>query len=104
MKRDDNLAEWYTQTLTRGKFVSYYDVQGIKRWAGGIQKNIADYLSLGCYILEPSIYFVWEQIKEYFDKKIKAIGAEFLFTPGINANRSSQGVRNCSLMDDILLL
>jgi prolyl-tRNA synthetase len=33
-------------------------------------------LFLGCYILEPPIYFVWEQIKVFFDKKIKAIGTE----------------------------
>ena len=35
--------------------------------------DIAHRVLPGCYILEPSIYFVWEQIREYFDKKIKAI-------------------------------
>lgn len=55
VKREDDLAEWYAQVLNKGKFVSYYDVQG-------------------CYILEPPIYFIWEEIKTYFDKKIKAIG------------------------------
>jgi prolyl-tRNA synthetase len=79
VKRDDDLAEWYAQTLTRGKFISYYDVQGIQRSADGIQMNIADLLLLGCYILEPSIYFVWEQIREYFDKKIKAIGTDSIY-------------------------
>jgi len=51
-------------------------VQGIKTWADGIRKGSVNRLFAGCYILEPPIYFVWEQIKEYFDKKIKAIGAE----------------------------
>ncbi|KIW05168.1 uncharacterized protein PV09_03719 [Verruconis gallopava] len=26
--QEEDLAEWYTQTLTKGKFISYYDVQG----------------------------------------------------------------------------
>ncbi|OCK99481.1 prolyl-tRNA synthetase [Cenococcum geophilum 1.58] len=77
VKRDDDLAEWYSQVLTRGKFVSYYDVQG-------------------CYILEPPIYFVWEQIKEYFDKKIKAIGSYPLFISQDNLEREKDHIEGFS--------
>lgn len=81
IKRDDDLAEWYTQILTRGKFISYYDIQGIESGTYGISMGrICEVAVLtifsGCYILEPSIYFIWEQVKEYFDKKIRTIGVD----------------------------
>jgi prolyl-tRNA synthetase len=35
----------------------------------------------GCYILRPWAYFIWEQIKEFVDKEIKALGVENAYFP-----------------------
>jgi prolyl-tRNA synthetase len=48
--------------LSKGAFISYYDISG-------------------CYILEPASYAIWETIKEFFDKKIKAIGVRNCYYP-----------------------
>ncbi|XTI83861.1 hypothetical protein V2W45_1364157 [Cenococcum geophilum] len=53
--RSRNLATWYTKTITKAGIISYYDVQG-------------------CYILEPPLIFAWEEIRKFFDAKIKTIG------------------------------
>lgn len=62
VKKDDDLAEWYQQMLSKGQFISYYDVSG-------------------CYILEPASYVIWEHIKSWFDKKIKTIGVRNCYYP-----------------------
>jgi hypothetical protein len=38
----------------------------------------------GCFILKPALFFIWEEIQEYFNKAIKGMG-----------------VKNCSLLRDI---
>jgi len=48
--------------LSKGAFISYYDISG-------------------CYILEPASYAIWETIKDFFDKKIKAIGVRNCYYP-----------------------
>ena len=30
----------------------------------------------GCYILRPWSYFIWEQIKNYFDAEIRKLGVQ----------------------------
>lgn len=62
VKKEENLADWYQQVLSKGQFISYYDISG-------------------CYILEPASYAVWESIKEWFDKKIKTLGVRNCYYP-----------------------
>lgn len=61
-KKEENLSEWYTEVITRGEMVEYYDISG-------------------CYILRPWAYSIWEHIQSYFDEKIKSIGVENCYFP-----------------------
>jgi len=56
------LPEWYSQIITKGDLIEYYDVSG-------------------CYILKPWSYFIWEQIKDFFDKEIKKLGVQNCYFP-----------------------
>jgi len=60
--KEDDLAEWYKQVLTKAKMIDYYDVSG-------------------CYILLPPACFVWRQIREWFTANIETIGVEDCYFP-----------------------
>ncbi|KAF1816900.1 prolyl-tRNA synthetase 2 [Eremomyces bilateralis CBS 781.70] len=60
--KEVDLGEWYSQVLTKGNMISYYDVSG-------------------CYILEPASYAVWESIQAWFNLKIKAMGVRNCYFP-----------------------
>ena len=51
----DELSEWFVQLLQKAELIEYTKVSG-------------------CYILRPRAYFIWEQVRDYFDKKINAGG------------------------------
>ena len=55
VSKDVDFSSWYQQVLTKGDMLDYYDVSG-------------------CYILKPSSFFIWEEIQNWFNKKIKSIG------------------------------
>ena len=55
--KEDDFSGWYQQVLTKGDMLDYYDVSG-------------------CYILKPPSYFIWEEIQQWFNKKIKSIGVK----------------------------
>ncbi|XP_068086803.1 bifunctional glutamate/proline--tRNA ligase [Anabrus simplex] len=61
-KKEENLAEWYSQVLTKAELIEYYDVSG-------------------CYILRPWSYAVWEAIKDFFDAEIKKLGVQNCYFP-----------------------
>lgn len=61
-KKEEDFASWYTEVITRGEMIEYYDVSG-------------------CYIFRPGSYSIWERIQAYFDKKIKSIGVENCYFP-----------------------
>jgi bifunctional glutamyl/prolyl-tRNA synthetase len=44
VKKSDNLAEWYSQTITKAEMIEYYDVSG-------------------CYVLRPWSFAIWERIQ-----------------------------------------
>jgi hypothetical protein len=50
--REDDFGAWYSQVVTQGEMIEYYDVSG-------------------CYILRPWSYAIWERIKDHFDAEIK---------------------------------
>ncbi|KAL7873304.1 hypothetical protein AOLI_G00123750 [Acnodon oligacanthus] len=61
-KKEENLAEWYSQVITKSELIEYYDVSG-------------------CYVLRPWAYAIWETIKDFFDKEIKKLGVENCYFP-----------------------
>ncbi|CAH0551913.1 unnamed protein product [Brassicogethes aeneus] len=61
-KKSDNLPEWYTQVITKGEMIEYYDVSG-------------------CYILRPWSFAVWESIKEWLDAEVKKLGVQNCYFP-----------------------
>jgi prolyl-tRNA synthetase len=62
VKKSDDFSEWYTQVV--------------------LKAELADYASgKGFIVLRPNGYDIWEQIKEYFDGKIKATGHRDAYFP-----------------------
>ncbi|KAF7714303.1 Proline--tRNA ligase [Penicillium ucsense] len=55
--KEENFPDWYQQVVTKGDMLDYYDVSG-------------------CFILKPASYFIWEEIQDYFNKKIKKMGVK----------------------------
>lgn len=62
VKKEENLAEWYSQVLTKAELIEYYDVSG-------------------CYILRPWSYAIWEAIKDFMDPQIKKLGVQNCYFP-----------------------
>jgi len=60
--KEEDLAGWYNQVLTKGEMIEYYDVSG-------------------CYVLRSWSYGIWERIKEFFDLRIKSMGVENCYFP-----------------------
>ncbi|CAJ1048504.1 bifunctional glutamate/proline--tRNA ligase isoform X1 [Xyrichtys novacula] len=61
-KKEENLADWYSQVITKAEMIEYYDVSG-------------------CYVLRPWSYSIWESIKEFFDREIRKLGVENCYFP-----------------------
>ncbi|KAL8443389.1 hypothetical protein Emed_006845 [Eimeria media] len=61
-KKASNFAEWYTQAITRGELIEYYDVSG-------------------CYVIRPWAYRMWEIVQKAFDEGIKELGVENCYFP-----------------------
>lgn len=60
--KEKDFSSWYTDVVVKGELLEYTDVSG-------------------CYILRPGSYFVWEQIQDYFNKRIKSIGVRNSYFP-----------------------
>ncbi|NWR60768.1 SYEP ligase, partial [Bucorvus abyssinicus] len=61
-KKEENLADWFSQVITKAEMIEYYDVSG-------------------CYVLRPWAYAIWEAIKNFFDGEIKKLGVENCYFP-----------------------
>lgn len=61
-KKSENLSDWYSQVITKGEMIEYYDVSG-------------------CYILRPWSYSIWDVIKDFFDGEIKKLGVQNCYFP-----------------------
>ncbi|XP_054468502.1 bifunctional glutamate/proline--tRNA ligase isoform X1 [Anoplopoma fimbria] len=61
-KKEENLADWYSQVITKAELIEYYDVSG-------------------CYVLRPWAYSIWEAIQEFFNKEIRKMGVENCYFP-----------------------
>eukprot|EP00918_Siedleckia_nematoides_P037718 GHVU01081799.1.p1 GENE.GHVU01081799.1~~GHVU01081799.1.p1 ORF type:complete len:708 (+),score=189.62 GHVU01081799.1:223-2346(+) len=60
--KDANFPEWYSQAITKAEMIEYYDISG-------------------CYIFRPASYFIWEQIRDWFDAEIKKLGVKNAYFP-----------------------
>uniref|UniRef100_A0A7G3AAD1 Bifunctional glutamate/proline--tRNA ligase n=1 Tax=Lutzomyia longipalpis TaxID=7200 RepID=A0A7G3AAD1_LUTLO len=61
-KKEENLPEWYSQVITKGELIEYYDVSG-------------------CYILRHWSFAVWKAIKTWFDAEITKLGVKECYFP-----------------------
>ncbi|KFM05882.1 Bifunctional glutamate/proline--tRNA ligase, partial [Aptenodytes forsteri] len=61
-KKEENLADWFSQVITKSEMIEYYDVSG---WV----------------FLRPWAYAIWEAIKNFFDAEIKKLGVENCYFP-----------------------
>ncbi|KAI2311778.1 ribose-phosphate pyrophosphokinase 1 [Ophidiomyces ophidiicola] len=55
--KEDDFAAWYQQILLKGDMLDYYDVSG-------------------CFVLKPHSFFIWEEIQNWFNDKIKKMGVK----------------------------
>lgn len=62
VKKQDDFHQWYTQLITKGKFIEYYDVSG-------------------CYVLLPNSFGIWENIQNYMNKELKKMGIKNVYFP-----------------------
>ena len=55
VSKEVDFPSWYQQVLTKGNMLDYYNISG-------------------CYIIMSGSYFIWEEVQNWFNKKIKSIG------------------------------
>ncbi|XP_058055585.1 bifunctional glutamate/proline--tRNA ligase [Anopheles bellator] len=60
--KEDNLSEWYSQVITKGEMIEYYDVSG-------------------CYILRHWSFAIWKAIRTWFDAEITRLGVKECYFP-----------------------
>lgn len=61
-KKEENLPEWYSQVLTKGELIEYYDVSG-------------------CYILRHWSFAIWKKIQTWFTEQIDQLGVKEVYFP-----------------------
>lgn len=61
-KKDGDFGEWFSQVVVETEMISYYDVSG-------------------CYILRPYSFAIWDEIKNWFDARIKELGVQNAYFP-----------------------
>ncbi|KAJ2613870.1 hypothetical protein H4S08_001992 [Coemansia sp. RSA 1365] len=67
--KETEFSKWYQQVVVRSDMLDYYDVSG-------------------CYIVRPTAYFVWQQIQEFFDAGIRALGVRNCYFPMFVSQRA----------------
>lgn len=77
--RENDLGLWYSEMITKAGIVSYYDIQDMYHRALII--CCLTNFSLRCYILDPPLIFAWDELRKYFDAKIKTIGVRNCYYP-----------------------
>ncbi|XP_017469914.1 PREDICTED: bifunctional glutamate/proline--tRNA ligase [Rhagoletis zephyria] len=60
--KEENLPDWYSQVITKGELIEYYDVSG-------------------CYILRHWSFAIWKFIKSWFDAEITKMGVKECYFP-----------------------
>lgn len=62
IKKEDDIAEWYSQVILKSEMAEYAPVKG-------------------CMIIRPLGYAIWENIQEYFNKKLKDFKVKNAYFP-----------------------
>ncbi|KAK5117349.1 hypothetical protein LTR62_005966 [Meristemomyces frigidus] len=62
VKKNEDLSEWYQQTIIKGDLLEFTDIPG-------------------CYIYQPGSYRIWEFIQEFFNKRIRKMGVKNCYFP-----------------------
>ncbi|KAJ5102079.1 hypothetical protein NUU61_004301 [Penicillium alfredii] len=57
VSKEKDFPGWYQQVLTKGDMLDYYDLSG-------------------CFILKPASFFIWEEIQQWFNTRIKKMGVK----------------------------
>lgn len=60
--KEENLPDWYSQVITKGELIEYYDVSG-------------------CYILRHWSFAIWKVIRNWFDAEITKMGVKECYFP-----------------------
>ena len=61
-KKEENLPDWYSQVITKGEMIEYYDVSG-------------------CYILRHWSFAIWKMMRSWFDAEITKMGVKECYFP-----------------------
>lgn len=61
-KKEENLPDWYSQVITKGEMIEYYDVSG-------------------CYILRHWSFAIWKMMRNWFDAEITKMGVKECYFP-----------------------
>ena len=61
-KKSGNFAEWYSQCLTKGELIDYYDISG-------------------CYILRENGYHVWKMIQQHLNQQFEEDQVKEVYFP-----------------------
>lgn len=61
-RKEQNLPDWYSQVLTKGEMIEYYDVSG-------------------CYILRHWSFAIWKVIQRWFTDEIDKLGVKEVYFP-----------------------
>lgn len=98
-KKDEDFGEWYSQVVVESEMISYYDVSGAQNSSFLKAMSLADVpnsilsmflsyvpflflnLFVGCYILRPGSFAIWDEIKTWLDAQIKSIGVQNAYFP-----------------------
>jgi len=60
--REENFGEWYSELVIKSQLIDYTDISG-------------------CYVLRPSSFFMWEQVRSYMDPRFAALGVQNSYFP-----------------------
>lgn len=61
-KKEESLSDWYSEVITKGEMIEYYDVSG-------------------CYIFRHWSYAIWENIQNFLDAEFKKLGVKNCYFP-----------------------
>ncbi|MDP7141180.1 MAG: proline--tRNA ligase [Candidatus Woesearchaeota archaeon] len=62
VKKEEDFSEWYSQVVQKAELADYSQIKGFM-------------------IIRPNAYSIWEKIRSYFDKRIKALGVRNAYFP-----------------------
>jgi len=62
VKKSEDFSEWYQQVVQKAELADYSTVKG-------------------CMIIRPNAYYIWQQIQDYFNKRLKSLKVKNAYFP-----------------------